>query len=72
MYQIKYKMSSLRTVKTFKRKGGEPDRSVTDNQSSSVILNELTMRARKSYSNCKLKQRGHTKTDINPNEVQII
>ena len=69
------KMSSLRTVKTFKRKGGgggEPDRSVTDNQSSSVILNELTMRARKSYSNCKLKQRGHTKTDINPNEVQII
>ena len=46
-----------------------PDRSVSDNQSSSVTLNKLTMRARKSYCNFKFKQKSHTMTDINPNEL---
>ena len=49
-----------------------PDRSVSDNQSSSVTLNNLAMKARKSYCNFKFKQRSHTMTDIKPNEVQII
>ena len=48
------------------------DRSVSDNQSSSVTLNKLAMEARKSYCNFKFKQRSNTMTDINPNEVQII
>ena len=49
-----------------------PDRSVSDNQSSSVTMNELAMKARKSYCNFKFQQRSHTMTDINPKEVQII
>ena len=34
-----------------------PDRSVSDNLSSSVTLNELAMKARKSYCNFKFQQR---------------
>ena len=60
--------SPLRAVKTFKRKSG-PDRSVSDNRSSSVTLNELAMKARKSYGYFKFQQRSHTMTKINPNEV---
>ena len=51
-----------------KKKGGQ-DRFVLDNQYSSVTLNELAMKARKSYCNFKLLQKSHTMTDINPNEV---
>ena len=40
-----------------------PDRSVSDNQSSSATLNKLAMNARKSYCNFKFKQRSHTMTD---------
>ena len=43
-----------------------PDRSVSDNQSSSVTPTELAMKARKSYGNVKLQQRSHTMTYINP------
>ena len=49
-----------------------PDRYASDNQSSSVTLNELAMTARKSYCNFKLQQRSHTMTDMNPNEVKKI
>ena len=49
-----------------------PDRSVLDNQSSSVTLNELPMKVRKLYCNFKLQQRSHTMPDINSNEVQMI
>ena len=49
-----------------------PDRSVSDNQSSSVTLNELAMKARKSYCNFKFLQISLTMTDISPNDVQII
>ena len=54
-----------------KKKRG-PDRSVSDNQSSSVTLNELATKARKSYCNFKFQQRSHTMIDISPNDVQII
>ena len=40
-------------------------------QSSSVTLNELAMKARKSYCNLKFQQRSHTMTHMNPNEVQV-
>ena len=53
---------------TQKKEGG-PDRSVSDNQSSSVTLNELAMKARKSYRNFKLQQRSHTMTDVNLNDI---
>ena len=65
-------MSSFKSSEHIQKKEGRPDRSVLDDQSFSVILNELAMKARKSYCNFKLQQRSHTMTDINPNEVQII
>ena len=65
------KMNSFKGRVNIQKKEGGPDRSVSDNQSS-VSLNELTMKARKSYCNFKLQHRSHTMTDINQNEVQII
>ena len=65
-------MSAFKSSENIQKKEGGPDRSVSDNQSSSVTLNELTMKARRSFCNFKLPQRSHTTTDINPNEVQII
>ena len=41
------KMSSFKNSENFQRKEGGPDRSVSDNQSSSVALIELAMKARK-------------------------
>ena len=41
------KMSSFKSSENIQKKEGGPDRSVSDNQSSSVTLNELTMKARK-------------------------
>ena len=64
-------MSSFKSSENSQKKEGGPDRSVLENQSSSVTLNELAMKARKSYCNFKIQQRSHTMTDINPNEVQI-
>ena len=40
-------MSSFKSSENFQKKEGGPDRSVSDNQSSSVTLNELAMKARK-------------------------
>ena len=65
-------MSSFKSSENNQKNEFGPDRSVSDNQSSSVTLNKLAMKARKSYCNFKFKQRSHTMTDINPNEVQII
>ena len=65
-------MSSFKSSENIQKKEGGPDRSVSDNQSSSVTLNKLAMKARKLYFNFKLQQRSHTMTVINPNEVQII
>ena len=72
---IKYKNSSFKSSENIQKKQCGPDRSVSDNQSSSVTLNKLAIKARKSYCNFKFnmfKQRSHTMTDIKPNEVQII
>ena len=63
-------MSSFKSSENIQNKECGPDRSVSDNQYSSVTLNKLAMKARKSYCNFKFKQRCHTMTDINPNEVQ--
>ena len=41
------KMSSFKSNENIQKKEGGPDRSVSDNQSSSVTLNELAMKARK-------------------------
>ena len=41
------KMSSFKSSEIIQKKEGGPDRSVSDNQSSSVTLNELAMKARK-------------------------
>ena len=41
------KMSSFKSSENIQKKEGGPDRSVLDIQSSSVILNELAMKARK-------------------------
>ena len=65
-------MSSFQSSENIQKKEGGPDRSVSDNHSPSVTLNELAIKARKSYCNFKLRQRSHTMTEANPNEVQII
>ena len=41
------KMRSIKSSENILKKDGGPDRSVSDNQSSSVTLNELTAKARK-------------------------
>ena len=41
------KMNYFKSCENFQENEGGPDRSVSDNQSSSVILNELAMKARK-------------------------
>ena len=43
----KIKMSSFKSSENIQKKEGVPDRSLSDNQSSSVTLNELAMEARK-------------------------
>ena len=66
------KMSSFKSSENIQKKECGPDRSVSDNQSSSVTLNKLAMKARVSYCNFKFQQRSRTLTNINQNEVQII
>ena len=41
------KIMSLKSSENIQKKEGGPDRSVSDNQSSSVTLNELAIKARK-------------------------
>ena len=65
-------MSSFKSSENIQKREGRPDRYVSDNHSSSVTLNELAMKARKSYCNFKLQQRSHTMTDVNLNEVKKI
>ena len=63
-------MRSFKAIKTFKRKRvGQT--AVTDNQSSSVTLNELAKKARKIYCNFEFERRSHTMTEINLNRAQI-
>ena len=65
-------MSSFKSSKNILKKEDGPDISVLYNQISSVTLNELAMKARKSYCNFKLQHGSHTMTDINPNEVKKV
>ena len=64
-------MSSFKSSENIQKKMGEPDKSVSDNQSSSVTLNDLAMKAKITYCNFEFQQRSHKMTDINPNGVQI-
>ena len=66
------KMSSFKSSENIQKKEGGPDISVSDNQSSSVTLNELALKARKyTVFYFEFQQGSHTLTDINRNEVQI-
>ena len=64
------KMSSFKSSENIQMKEGGPNRSVSDNQSSSVTLNELAMKARKILY-FRISARKPTLTDINLNWVQI-
>ena len=44
---------------------------VSDNQASSVTLNQLVNKARKIYCNFEFQRRSHTMTEINLNRAQI-
>ena len=62
-------MSSFKSSENIQKIECGPDRSVSDNQSSSVTLNELAIKARKSYCNFKFQQKSHTMAVMNPHEV---
>ena len=64
-------MSSFKSSRNIQKKECGPDRSVSDNQSSSVILIELAVKAIIINCNFEFQQRSHTMTDINLNGVQI-
>ena len=64
-------MSSFKSNRNIQKKQCGPDRSVSDNQSSSVTLNELVVKAIIIYCNFEFQQRSHTMTNINLNGVQI-
>ena len=56
-------MSSFKSNENIQKKGGGPDRSVSEYQSSSVTLTELAMKVRKTYCKFEFQQRSHTMTD---------
>ena len=60
-------MSSFKSSRDIQKK-----EAVSDNQSSSVTLNELAKKARKIYCNFEFQRRSHTMTEINLNRAQII
>ena len=64
-------ISSFKSSRNIQQKECGPDRSVSDNQSSSVTLNELAVKAIILYCNFEFQHRSHTMTDINLNGAQI-
>ena len=64
-------MNSFKRSKNIQKKEVGSDRSVSDNQSSSVTLNKLAIKTRKPYCNFELQQLSHTMTYINPNGFQM-
>ena len=56
-------MSSFKSSRDFQKKEYGPD-SCSDNQSSSLTLNELAKKARKIYCNFEFQRRSHTMTEI--------
>ena len=61
-------MSSFKSSENIQKKERGPDRSVSDNQSSSVTLNEPAMKARKSHckSNRKAMNKNWSNQKANP------
>ena len=55
-------MSTFKSSENIQMKEGGPDRSVSDNQSSSVTLNELAMTAREPTEWAAVSQGGHSAT----------
>ena len=64
-------MCSFKSSRNIQKKECGTDRSVSDNQSSSVTLNELAEKAVIIYCNFEFQQRSHTMTGINLNGAQI-
>ena len=64
-------MSFFKSSRNIQKKECGPDRSISDNHSSSVTLNELAEKAIIIYCNFQFQQRSHTMTDINLNGAQI-
>ena len=64
-------MSSFKSSRNIQKKECGPDRSISDNQSSSVTLNELAEKAIILNCSFEFQQRSHTMTDINQNGAQI-
>ena len=64
-------MKSFKSSRNIQKKECGPDRSISDNQFSSVTLNELTVKAIIIICNFEFHQRSHTMADINPNGAQI-
>ena len=63
-------MSSFKSSEYIQKK--EVDQTaVSDNQSSSVTLNELANKARKIYCYFEFQRKSHTMTKINLNRAQI-
>ena len=63
-------MSSFKSSRDIQKKEGGQT-AVSDNQSSSVTLNELAKKARKIYCNFGFQRRSHTMSEINLNRAQI-
>ena len=63
-------MSSFKSSRDNKKKEGGTDNCL-DNQSSSVTLNEVAMKARKTNCNFEFQRRSHTMTEINLIRAQI-
>ena len=71
MYNKNIIRSSFKSSRNIQKKECGPDRSISDNQSSSVTLNKLAVKAIIIYCNFEFQQRSRTRTDINLNGVQI-
>ena len=56
-------MSSFKSSRNIQKKECGPDRSVLDNQSSSVTLNELAEKAKIIYCNFEFQKRSYIMTD---------
>ena len=64
-------MSSFKSSRNIQKKEYGRDKSVSDDQFSSVTLNEMAEKAIIIYCNFEFQQRSHTMTDINLNGTQV-
>ena len=65
-------MSSFKSSEDFQKKEGGPDSTVSNNQFSSVTLNEFAMMQETEHTIIsKLREAVNPKTDINPKGVNI-